>query len=240
MKFLFLPSCLLFLFSSSISSAQQGSIISATQSTIGIGSAWQSSYASGFGIASQAQLSFFDFFAKDNQRTGFRVRDVWGGHVSLGVLLQPDTPMISVGPAAKRAPVWYDVGFDAFGLQFMYGFSDQVWLSFKGQMTFSFNSAAYYEAPFPTSYSSFILVAGAQAGPFGLELGKGWEARNKAPNYFTLGASIKLREKNATVNFLGVRFTQHNFREPSRYIDGEYQNYQQKNYFFSVFYAVSI
>ena len=80
------------------SNAQVGSIIAPTHVTYGFGSAWQPKYASGFGFISHAHISLFDFL-KDRDKTGFKVRDVWGGYFSLGALTHPDVPTISTGTA---------------------------------------------------------------------------------------------------------------------------------------------
>src|SRR5688500_1443601 len=116
--------------------AQKGAIFSPTMVSYGLGMGTQPKYAAGFGITSTAQFSFFDFLRKDVEvETGFKVRDLFGGHCHLGYLAQPDAPMVAGGLAANdKGPIWYDVGFDWIGIQFLYGFSEEVWLSVKGQM----------------------------------------------------------------------------------------------------------
>src|SRR5688572_30268992 len=104
--------------------AQQGSLSSPIFTSIGIGSGWQKDYAFGLGITSTVQISLVDLFRKERETTGLRVRDVWGGHVALGIQMQPDSPMVAGGLAAKRAPIFYDVGFEWAGIQFLYVFSD--------------------------------------------------------------------------------------------------------------------
>jgi hypothetical protein len=233
----------LFLGTPFFSKAQMGSIIAPTQVSYGISAAWQPEYASGFGLTSRANISLIDFLAKDREKPGFRIRDVWGGHISLGARMHPNVPRISTGPIMVKGPIWYDTGFD-LGLQTLFGFSKEVWLSFKGQIVFSFNNAAYHEHPFPTAYSSKILTGGFQAGPIGIEIGKGWAANKHGPNFFTIAGSFELNEKPGKSRLIGIRYTQHGFREATSTTvnpsNGTLEPYFQKNYFFSLFYAFCI
>jgi hypothetical protein len=219
--------------------AQLGSIISPTQITYGFETAWQPKYASGFGFASVASISLCDFLASDNSRTGFRIRDVNGGHFALGLRTHPEFPVTSFDTVEVKGGFWYDVGFDFLGIQMLYGFNENLWLSFKGQMVFVINNTAYYEYPIPTNFNTLVLTGGIQAGPMGFEIGKGWEAKH-GPNYFTLGASLRVKQESIASKFIGIRFTSHSKALPARYVDGEFVDSAQKNYFFSVFYAKSI
>lgn len=228
-------------FATGVLRAQSGTISSPIFTSIGIGSGWQTKYATGIGVTATAQMSLIDLLAKERETTGFRIRDVWGGHVGLGVQMQPDSPMVAGGLASKRAPVWYDVGFEWAGLQLIYVVSERFRASIKGQMTFSFNSSAYYEGPFPTSYHSGTVCGAVQTGPIGIEIGKGWDFKSNGPNYFTLGASYQHKEKNTTYRMVGFRFTSHSKHEPGRIINGALDpDPVQKNYLLSVFLAKAL
>lgn len=223
--------------------AQKGAIFSPSGVTYGLGIGTQPNYATGFGITSTASVSILDFMRKEvDVETGFKVRDVFGGHCSLGYLMQPDSPMVGGGLAANnKGPIWYDVGFDWAGLQFLYGFREELWLSVKGQIGFGWSNAGYYET-WSTGFGSSNLVAGVQAGPVSVEIGQGWEfLQHNGPNYFTVAGCYRYAEKASAYSMFGFRYAVHKQYEPSRMIDGVLVAEPiQKTFFVSVFYQHSI
>jgi hypothetical protein len=223
--------------------AQMGSIIAPTQVTYGLTAAWQPKYASGYGFASRADISLFDFLAKDSEKPGLRIRDNIGGYFALGGLTHPKVPTISSGTVTANGKVWYDVGFNV-GIQVLYGFSKEVWLSGKIQVLAGFNNSAYYEFPFPYGFNTYVFTAGAQVGPIGFEIAKGSEGKKHGPNLFSLGASYELNEKNGRSNMIGFRYTSHRVVETTIVsfdpATGIAEHAVQKNYFLSVFYAFCI
>ncbi len=223
--------------------AQKGAIFSPSGVSYGLGIGTQPGYATGFGFTSTASVSVLDFIHKGMEvETGFKIRDVFGAHTSLGYLMQPESPMVAGGLAANnKGPIWYDVGFDYIGLQILYGFSEEVWLSVKGQLGAGWSNAGYYET-WSTAYSSSTLITGVQVGPFSVEAGPGWEfLQHNGPNYFTLGGCYRYKEENTAYSMFGFRYVVHKQYEPSRAIDGVLvAEPVQKTFFVSVFYQHSI
>lgn len=222
--------------------AQKGAIFSPSMVSYGLGGASQPKYATGFGITSTAQISLLDIIAKGvDVKPGFKVRDLFGGHCSLGYLAHPDSPMVAGVNMPVKGRVWYDVGFDWIGLQLLYGFNEELWLSVKGQMDFGWSNAGYYET-FSQAFGTSKVVAGVQVGPFSMEIGQGWEAfQHQGPNYFTMAGCYRYAEKGSAYSIFGFRYTVHKQYEPSRIIDGELVDKPvQKVFFVSLFYARSI
>ncbi|CAN5265805.1 hypothetical protein BH09BAC5_BH09BAC5_12840 [soil metagenome] len=228
---LFFIPCFL-LFNTEKINAQLASVISSTQVTYGLGTMFQPKYTTAIGFSSHAQISLFDFFAKDNHRLGFRIRDVNGGYFSLGAAFHPDSATVNGYPAETHGPVWLDAGFDYFGLQMLYGFSDDFWLSIKGQFLGNTGNANYFEL-FPYAFNTTMAAVGTQIGPYGFEIGRGWKSHPLRPNYFT--TAISLRTNNgATKKSFGIRYIQHG----EYLIDKQYQQYMFKSHSVNIFYQI--
>ncbi|RYD81736.1 MAG: hypothetical protein EOP53_05600 [Sphingobacteriales bacterium] len=236
-KFTFICAYLsIFLFNTGVLKAQVGSVIAPNQFTIGVETAWQKDYATGIGITTHFSLSIIDALVKDRNKNGFKIRDVNGGHISLGGLMHPKNPTLFGNSTTVKGPVWYSVGLDYFGLQALYKFSDGIYLSIKGQLLWNLNNASYFEKS--SGFASKVITAGTQVGPVGLELGKGWSYGKNGTNYFTSAISIKNGNKQVFDHILGLRYTRHERLSASSYmVNGVYERPVQKNYYISAFYG---
>lgn len=227
------------LFSMRSLSAQTGAVFSPFIVSYGLGVSQQKDFASGVGLTSSAHLSFLEIFKKGMEvETGFKVRDILGAHCNLGVRSYPDSQMVNGGVTSSTSKIWYDVGFDYIGLQLMYGFKEELWLSVKGQLYAGWNNTSYYEI-FPYAFSTSTVTVGAQVGPFSAEVGRGWEAfQHNGPNYFTVASAYRFREKNTTYDMFGFRLVNHTeyigsvMISPTEYVEGK-----SKSFTFILFYA---
>jgi len=222
--------------------AQKGAINSPTLISYGLGYSHQAEFATGFGLTSSAHVSVLEFLRDDGDfKSGFKVRDILGGHCNLGFRMHPDSQIVNGYPVTNTSKIWYDVGFDYAGLEFIYAFKEDLCISLKGQLYGGWNNAAYYEV-FSSTYSTNSVTFGTQAGPVSAEIGEGWEAfQHHGPNYFTLASAFRYAEKDGANNMLGFRFISHKEYNVGQLPDGSYiTSVRQKSFSFSIFYAHSL